>query len=149
MGSFLHEEVWGRQDRVEPTERTRRAQSWGDPRETGQWEKSSLVPPTAQRKGRAQGRKAEKPQQLSHLENLSAVPSSPALCNSREMHIWGISFPPPGGPEGQFSSSLFPQTLTSSSTDSQVMMVTGVDGIGLPGLDFFLFPHTLSLSLRQ
>lgn len=76
MGSFLHEEIWGRQDRVEPTERTRRAQSWGDPRETGQWEKSSLVPPTAQRTGRAEGRKGEKPQQLSHLENLSAVPSS-------------------------------------------------------------------------
>lgn len=41
------------------TEWMTRAQCWGDPRETSQWEKRALLPSIAQREGRAWGRKAE------------------------------------------------------------------------------------------
>lgn len=96
--------------------------------------------------GKESGR-PEKSQQLSHLETLSAVPSCPLLCvRAGKCTFGGSASHLPGGAEAQSSSSPFHQTLTLSSTDSQVMMVMGVDSIRSPWLGFFSCSPTCSLS---
>lgn len=126
----------------EPQSRRRRAQGWRDPRETVQWEKSTLLLPTAQREGRQKMGKA--PQAILPGETEHS-PHAPCSVQHQENARLGISFSP-GGPEGQFSGLPFLRILMQSSTDGSGHYGDGVSGIRSPWLEFFLIPlHPLSL----
>lgn len=69
-------------------------------------------------------------------------PAPLALCDIREMHVLGISFCPPKALRVSSQASPSPWTLIQPNTDGSGH---DVEGAGGTGLNFFLFPHVLSL----